>query len=419
MANRMSGLFRRPLRLAALLLSIALLCVLAGNSWAWYQFRAAKLAFNDGDYAAAAARLRQCRKVWPNREDVQLWSARTARWQGDLPAAEQHLRNCRKSGTAGDNLQLEWLLLRAMSGEVDDLGPGLWKTAESGHPQASEILATLTKAYASAVRYSEAMLCVEKWLDRDPDSIRALEWRAWIFTQLERPKDAISDYEKVLAQAPRHTVSREHLAELHLGNSSAEMALREYEILHQADAANPKYRVGKARALLLLGRLEEASQILEQVLREQPDDLTAMRVQATVHQSMGQWKEAESMSRRLLGRDPSDLQAQYILYLSLVGQADREAEAKTEQQRYDHLCKALERIHEFSMQIERYQNDADKMAEFGALLLEVGREDKGLFWLNLSLKRNPKCAPARKALAEYYETRDPAKAKTYRDGIPP
>src|SRR5262249_27177277 len=74
-------------------------------------------------------RLRFCLPVWPRSPEVHLLAAKAARRSGDLDAAEYHLNRCLKlQSGATEAVQLEFLLLRVQSGEVDELAPVLLET---------------------------------------------------------------------------------------------------------------------------------------------------------------------------------------------------------------------------------------------------------------------------------------------------
>ncbi|HEV3144770.1 MAG TPA: tetratricopeptide repeat protein [Gemmataceae bacterium] len=393
-----------------LLLCLSLSLILAANGWAQFQFRAAQKAFREGKYQEASDRLRACRRIWAGRAEVQLWSARTARWQYDFPNAEKYLQESRRLGAPTEDVQLEWLLLRAMRGEIDDLAPGLWKTVESGHPQSPQILETMAKVYQLRIQYAQALECLDAWVEREPRSARALEWRGWTHERLEHVDAAMSDYQKALDLAPEETSTRARLAALCVNNNKAAEALENFQILRRSDPARRDYQIGIARCQIALGESEEARRLLEQVLAEEPDNPDAIRAMAQLEQLAGQFREAETLCRKLVQRDPLDVGANYTLYLSLAGQGDRTKEAEEQLQRYERLRDLAVRMHFLVEHIDEYRNNADKLCEFGTMLLDAKYEDKGLFWIDRALKVNPQHRAAHEALAKYYETRDPAKA---------
>jgi tetratricopeptide (TPR) repeat protein len=418
----MFGIVRRVLRPKRIVLyAIVLLAavIAAENGWAYYQLRSAKRAFRQEDYNQASDRLRSCRRIWSWRAEVYFWSARTARWQSDYSAAERYLHECRRLDYRLDELQLEWLLLRAMRGEIDELARGLAKTAEDNHPESVEILATMARVYIRSVRYNEAQACLALWLKIEPNSVRALEWRGWVYERQDHSDDALADYQKALDLAPGRVDTRERLANLLLGIAKPQEALREFEILYEADPSNREFRTGIGRCRFVLGQRDEARAILEQVLSEEPGNASALRALAKIEQTSGHYLEAEALARKLIQIDAFDLQAHFVLFSSLQAQGDRASEAEKESQVYERLNHNVKQLYLYSMEIERFRNYPEKLCEFGELLLSLGLEDKGVYWLNEALKVNPGYIPAHQALAKYYEAHsEPDLAAEHRKMIP-
>jgi tetratricopeptide (TPR) repeat protein len=418
----MSGLVRwllRPRRLVLCAIVLLASILAAENGWAYYQLRVAKRAIAEADYNQASARLAYCRKVWGWRADVWFWSARAARWQSDFQSADAYLRECQRLGYPADKSQLEWLLLRVMRGEIDVLAPGLAKTVQDKDPESVEILATLARVYVRSIRYNEAQGCLALWLKLEPESVRALEWRGWVYERQDHLEGALEDYEKVLELAPARTETRARFANLLLDTGKPPEALRQFEILLESDPANREYRTGIGRCQFVLGQRDEARTIFEQVLAEEPDNASALRALAKIEQTSGHFPEAEVLARKLIQIDAFDLQAHYILFSSLQAQGDRTAEAEKETQVYERLKNNVRQLYTYSMEIERFRNRPEKLADFGEVLLSVGMEDKAVYWLNEALKIDPGCVPAHEALAKYYEAHnDAAQAAEHRRQVP-
>jgi tetratricopeptide (TPR) repeat protein len=410
----------RPRRVVLCLIVILASTLAAENGWAYYQLRSAKRAFAESNYHQAGAKLRYCRQVWGWRAEVWFWSARTARWQSDYRSAEAYLKKCQRLGYPADKVQLEWLLLRVMRGEIDELAPGLAKSIQDKHPESVEILATVARVYTRTIRYNEAQGCLALWLQLEPESVRALEWRGWIYERQDHPEEALSDYGKVLELAPARTEIRERFANLLLGTGKVQEALRQFEILHESEPWNREYRTGIGHCRFVLGQRDEARAILEQVLSEEPDNAPALRALAKLEQTSGHFQEAEAIARKLIQLDAFDLQAHITLYSCLEAQGDRTSETEKEKKVCEALEKKVRQLYSYSMEIERFRNRPEKLTEFGEVLLSVGLDDKAVYWLNEALKVDPGYVPAHEALAKYYEAHnDPAQAAEHRKLIPP
>ena len=72
-------------------------------------------------------------------------------------------------------------------------------------------------------------------------------------------------------------------------------------------------RVTLARALLQLGRLEEARDELQRVLRASPDNLAAIRALADIHHRRGDLAEAVAEYERALSLAPNDPELERVI----------------------------------------------------------------------------------------------------------
>jgi hypothetical protein len=69
-------------------------------------------------------------------------------------------------------------------------------------------------------------------------------------------------------------------------------------------------------------------------------------------------------------------------------------------------------------ELDRRRNDPDVAAEAGELFLQLGEDERGLFWLNRALSLDPRHAPSHRALIAYYErTNNPTKAEEHRQQL--
>src|SRR5438105_10094314 len=170
--------WRRPRLTVAVTLLVVVTAALAGAWHVRHQWQAAQKALAADRPGEARARLAICLSLWPRSPEVHLLAARAARVSGDLKATEAHLNECLKlQGGATEAVQLEFLLLRAQSGELDEVAPPLIDCVEKGHAESPIILQTLAQAYMRRLRYKPAYACLTRWLEVQPDVVKAYQWR--------------------------------------------------------------------------------------------------------------------------------------------------------------------------------------------------------------------------------------------------
>ncbi len=127
-----------------------------------------------------------------------------------------------------------------------------------------------------------------------------LEWFVSLANALRalgRRGDALAALEDGATRFPRDRRSPPLLAEVAEERSQWARALAIWEDFGAAD--EPKAAVGRARALLRLGRIDEATEGLERFLARAPDSLPALRELAAISAELGESARARDLYARL------------------------------------------------------------------------------------------------------------------------
>jgi tetratricopeptide (TPR) repeat protein len=386
------------------------------EGWAAWQERLAEQALADDRMDEARHHIELALRVRRRRVSTLLLAARIRRLRGGYSDAEQYLLRCGQLDGMSEPVQLEWLLLRCQQGEVDELAPQLFEQVKQLHPQSPAILETLASMYLRQMRYMEAILALNLWLELVPHSVRALDWRGWVNIQLEHREQATRDYEQLLELQPQRADIRLRLAQVLIETSRHPKAVPHLERLLREQPSNPDVPAALAPCLIQAGRLEEAQAMLDAVLKEHPDHFDALFQRGKLEITLGNPNAAETWLRKALGVKPHDKEAIYNLYRSLQGQPNKQQEAERELARWDHEGKVQDRLTALlRKELAAHPKDADLAREAGELLLEIGEEQRDLSWLYRALAINPHHAPSRRALLAYYErTHQPEKAEEQR-----
>jgi tetratricopeptide (TPR) repeat protein len=349
------------------------------------------------------------------RTSTLLLAARIRRLSGDYAEAEEYLSRCGQHSAASEPVQMEWLLLRCQRGEADELAPRLLALAGQDHPDAPAILETLASIYLWQGRYWEAFDCLERWLAREPDTVRALDWRGWLHNQLDHVEQAVLDYQRVLELQPAQTDTRFRLAQVLLENKRDEEAVPHLERLLGEVPDNPDVAAALAPCRVAQSRVEEGRQLLARVLEDHPDHFNALLRLGRLELSLEKAEEAESYLRKAVRLKPHDIDAHFSLYRSLQGQPHREEEARRELATWELESKRLKRLnHLLRKELAARPNDTELASKAGELFLQMD-DERGLVWLHRVLASNPRHVPSRRALLAYYErTHDDARAEEQR-----
>jgi tetratricopeptide (TPR) repeat protein len=394
--RRWYGLFGGCLLLAAGLL--------ACEGWAARQERLAAQALTDSSLDEAKRYIERALWVRPWRTSTLVLAARIRRLSGGYSEAERYLLRCVQVHGMNEPVQLEWLLLRCQQGEVDELSPNLFALVRQQHPESAAILETLASVYIRQTRYLEALLCLDRWLELVPDSVRGLDWRGWVGNQLDHRERAIGDYQRLLQLQPRRTDIRLRLAQLLIESARHEEATPHLERLLREMPDNPDVPAALAPCRVIQSRTEEARAMLDAVLKDHPDHFNALYQRGKLELTLGHHAEAEPWLRKALQVNPHDTEARYCLFQSLQGQPHRQKEAERERANWEQEGKKQKRLTSLLRKdLAAHPNDVELAREAGELFLQLGEDKRGLFWLQRAVANNPRHIPSHRALLAYYE----------------
>ena len=408
---------RRPLDSLVLVLAV-LAAATAGGVYAhavrqWHRAQAAVAAGRPDD---ARAPLETCLAVWPRDPRVLRLAARAARLSGDYATAEARLNAClRIEHGASEDTQLEFLLMRAQRGEVDEVAALLIGYVDRRHPDSQIVLQTLALTYMYNLRYGPAYATLVRWVKEFPDDARGYHFRGWVLERLNQPKAALEDYTRALDLDPDLDKVRLRVAEMYLEDKEPQSARPHLDRLRAKSPDQPEVLARLGQCRFLEGQHPEARALLERAVERLPDDPQVLLYLGRLDMEDGQPARAEGRLRRALAKDASDTEIRYALMTSLQLQG-KEKEAAAEQAEYDRHKAVLERAnHLLQEEARRPSRDPGPASEIGTLLLQIGQDRLGLYWMDEALARDPEHQPTRRALVEYFEKRgDPERAAVHR-----
>jgi Flp pilus assembly protein TadD len=357
----------------------------------------AQRALREYDFPAARVRLAACLRLCPSDAATRLLAARTARRDGDLAAAEEQLAAC----PAGEERALEWALLRAQRGQLQDVQPYLRSCLDVHHPARELILEALAWGSVQTYQLDQADSWVNELLAKAPRNPLGRLARAQTEESLGRDDRALADYRGVVADYPKYTTARGRLAALLLRTQKYEEAAAEYEELarHQPDQAVPL--LGLARCWVRLERTEQARPIIQRLRQQYPDNSEVLLLcgQSALdeHHPAG----AEPILRRAAALAPNDQEVQYQLAVCL-GQLGRAEEARRHVERARQIEADLLRLEKAFAATVRTPTDPAPRIEAGRICLRNGQPGEALRWLNGALAVDPGHKPTHAALAEYF-----------------
>src|SRR5262249_2165559 len=146
-----------------------------------------------------------------------------------------------------DAIDLEAKLLRVQQG-----GPveeALVTLLKQNHPDSVAILEVITPVYIQAYQLNSALECVRLWLEREPESVPAWQYRAQVYDRLLSTSELVASYRRILALDPENDQVRIQLAwQLHRSHHDQE-ALEQYQYLRPRLGDTPEVLCGIATCL--------------------------------------------------------------------------------------------------------------------------------------------------------------------------
>lgn len=422
-SNALRDQRRMRVRRHLLLLAVATLltAVLGAQGWAAWQWRQAQRELEAWRPWKSREHLQNCMRLWPwsRLSLTHLLLAQAARQQEDYETARQHLFTAQRlRGGADEITALHWALLEASAGNVLETEEYLQKQADRQPPLRPLIWEALAVGYLRLSRLPDAMSVLDHWLKREPDQVRALELRGQTYIAGQGVSRGVEDFQRVLQLAPERDHTRWKLAEALIALSRYETAAEHLEILRTKWPDDPTLLAHLARCYHLLGRYDEARQLLESALRQEPNHPLCLRTQAQMALNQPQGPDpalAVELLRRVVQQRPTDYLAQQLLFQALQQLGQTEA-ARQQLAIVETLRERQNRLSE--LQTRRLpQQPLNPLLHFemAQLLYHNGQEDAAENWLRTALSLDPSLRDAHAMLAQLYERRgDQARAAVHR-----
>ncbi len=388
--------------------ALALAVAVAAGAYAHFEFRAraraaALLAEGEAllaarDYAPAREKLDAHLAARPTAARARLLAARAARQLRDYRAAREYLSALRAAGDEPEAVALEEQLLEVRAGNFAPV-PALRARAKGDDELALVALEVLIQHDLDTYQLASARTGFTRYLERRPTDPHALLGRAFVLERFMNFAAALEDYRAAVAAHPDNRRARLKLGETALIAGTPAEALAAFEWLAARDPNAPPVRLGLARCHRRLARPDEAKRLLDALLAEFPNQWEVLWERGELELETGTPEAAEPLLRRAAAARPFDRRPHFALFRCLQ-LLDRTAEADRVSARVKQLDADLARINVLRDAVIQKPNDANLRAEGGVLFLRNGERDEGVRWLELALRLDPACEPARRALAE-------------------
>ena len=367
----------------------------------WYHLRAGRSELARYHNPQAIRHLQECLDFRSHDPGTLLLAARAARRARSYPECEQLLAKYQEARGLDEAVSLEQFLLAAERG-VDRAAQQCWSRVEKRDPDTPLILEALARGYLRQYRLGQAHLCLERWLELEPENAQAhyLEGLLQLDYAHARGPAEVS-YRRAVELDPEHEEARLGLAVTLINDKNFAEAVEHLEYVRQRQPDNLSVQVGLAECQEGLGHEEEAARLLDRVLEVQPQMPSALAVRGRIALDQGDLGTAETRLRQAIASNPGDPRPRYNLVV-VLNQCGKQEEARQCEKDLKQLEEDHKRFHEIIMQeLAQRPQDPALHCEAGQLLLRGGQVEEGLRWLQSALRLDPNYAPAKKTLEEF------------------
>ena len=385
--------------------------VLIASPFVWtyahreWQLRQARLELADLKIQKAHVRLERLAKRQPNHPDVLFWLARAERRNGEVDEAIAHFTQAKEAGANEREIELQFQLMRAQAGRVKETEEFVRKFAEEADDLLSEeVYEALAQGFLYTGRFTEALDCLQFWIDWRPEYPRPRMYRAEAWEHNQNWRKAIAEYESILKLDPEHVAARREYARCLLRYKDAQSALKQYDLLLSKDPENTELQIGRYLALEKQGEIAKARNGYLELLRRDLDDDQREAVLNALGQLAlydGNPRMAKDYLEDAVKIAPHNSQTHSNLAAAYT-RLDETEKAEKHQERARALLESQSRFDEILRQLLREPQNADLRFEAGELLVKLGMEDQAVAWWNSAAILHPDHAATHRKLEAYY-----------------
>ena len=213
--------------------------------------------------------------------------------------------------------------VKAQQGHIGE-AHRLFSAAVKANPAAPQGLSNLGQALHALKRSGEALDYIDKARVLAPDDVNILYQHANVLLSLDRPGEALAEFQAVLAQMPQHLPQHVE-ARINCGLAQAacgfsEQALTDFDAALALAPGHPGASYNRGVALIKLGRYEEAVSANDVALAVEPGHLTAWLNRGKALAQLNRYDEALASYGEVLAVKKDHADAHFNQALALLTQ---------------------------------------------------------------------------------------------------
>jgi tetratricopeptide (TPR) repeat protein len=153
---------------------------------------------------------------------------------------------------------------------------------------------------------AEAQSVLEKALDKDPNSNRAMALLVLSYLQAKQPAKAIARVQQQLTKEPQNGLFYAELADLQLKTNDLQGALANSQKAMQLAPSIPDVVAVYTRSSVASGNIDAAVSVWQNWMNTHPSDALGPRILGTLAEAKGDTARAQDFYKKALQLNPSD-----------------------------------------------------------------------------------------------------------------
>ena len=283
-------------------------------------------------------------------------------------------------------------------GKFAEAEPAL-KESLTRHPDDVEVLDCLARGYVKAEQHAAAEPILSKLIQLRPGNVEYLTLRLRTYQSLRAREKAYADAEQLLNLDPTDTQLRRTAMNLALEIARFAESEEHCRALLKEQPRDRSLRLRLSQIRQNRGDDVGAGQIMDELIRENPNDYGALLARGILYDQTGHSDQAVPLLRRVFDEDRSRRRTsgyQLGMALDKVGQ-------NAEAQRVMNEVYRLQDVELATEAIKSQPNNPGLMVQWAEKLIRDGHSADGIKLLESAVEQYPTYAPAHLALATQYE----------------
>jgi tetratricopeptide (TPR) repeat protein len=345
--------------------------------------------------------LETAERIAPPRAELHFLLARCYRRLEEFDDVEDHLRQAHKLEWDVNQLEREQWIALAQTGQYDAMSSHWAELFEDVGSDGPEISRAYTTMCLALFRFQEANEVLAAWEKDFPEDAEPLVMRGRLSETNLNWAGAVDHYREALRLDPQRQDAHFGLAKALVNLGQVEKAREILKSVVKQEPENWEARLVLAQCLVKLDQLSEARSELEKVVTAQPSNADALLEAGNVELAQHNTRLAAKYLKKALELKPENREIAYAAARTFQAAGDHE-EARKLFKFVDEATEPLIRLKKLIGQLLAEPDNLDLRFEVALITWRYKSREEGERWLLSLLNFEPRHPPTHALLAEHF-----------------